>query len=165
MILFQTTKGDPTIRVKLSLCATSHTAAKTPSSVAALSSGFSAPCSGSRIYTPYRCPCHRLPAFGSACFWVSFHCPRAGTVPHYKLMYPGAVIQTKILSQLDFLLYWISVNCYILVADNKEWLFHYSRTVTHLLLSIISIQELLLMNLYFWFSYISFQRLKSDCLP
>ena len=31
----------------------SHTAAKTPSSVAALSSGFSAPCSGSRIYTPY----------------------------------------------------------------------------------------------------------------
>ena len=53
MILFQTAKGDPAICVKPSLCITSHTAAKTPFSVAALSSGFSAPCSGSRIYTPY----------------------------------------------------------------------------------------------------------------
>lgn len=68
MILFQTVKGGPTICVKLSLCVTSHTAAETPSSVAALSSGFSAPCSGSRIYTPYRCPCHRLPSFQQTAF-------------------------------------------------------------------------------------------------
>ena len=42
MILFQTAKGDPTIRVVASLCVTSHAAAKLHFSVAALSSGFSA---------------------------------------------------------------------------------------------------------------------------
>ena len=142
-----------------------HTAVQTPpSSVWAAWSGVF-PCSCRRRYTPGRCSCRPPPAFGSASFWVSFRSPKAGMVRHCRQAWQAKVIQTKILSQLDFLLYWISVNCYILVADNKEWLFHYSRTVTHLLLSIISIQELLLMNLYFWFSYISFQRLKSDCLP
>lgn len=142
-----------------------HTAAQTqPSFVWAAWRGVS-PYSYRKRYTPGRCSCHPPPAFGLACFWVSSHSPKDGTDRHCRRAWQAEVIQTKILSQLDFLLYWISVNCYILVADNKEWLFHYSRTVTHLLLSIISIQELLLMNLYFWFSYISFQRLKSDCLP
>ena len=60
----------------------SHTAAKTPSSVAALSSGFSAPCSGSRIYTPYRCPCHRLPAFSADGFSGVFHIRAEFRDPH-----------------------------------------------------------------------------------
>lgn len=82
IIAFQTAKGDPTICVKLSLCVTSHTAAKTPSSVAALSSGFSAPCSGSRIYTPYRCPCHRLPAFSADGFSGVSHIRAEFRDPH-----------------------------------------------------------------------------------
>lgn len=164
-ILYEWREGTTKRRMLSLVPFISHKAVKIPFFCVFLLIWPSVPGSGNRKRIP--CIYHglRLPAFGAGSFWGVSHSRAMRMSRHCSSRPLKEVIQTKILSQLDFLLYWISVNCYILVADNKEWLFHYSRTVTHLLLSIISIQELLLMNLYFWFSYISFQRLKSDCLP
>ena len=84
------TKGAPTICVKLSLCVTSHTAAEIPFSVAALSSGFSDPCSGSRICIPYKCSGRPLPTFSPDGFLGVSHIRAESRAPHCSLERSGA---------------------------------------------------------------------------
>ena len=83
-------QGRTSPSVKPSLMAIFHTAAEIPFSVAALSSGFSVPCSGSRICIPYKCPGRPLPASSPAGFSGVSHIRAESRALHCSLERSGA---------------------------------------------------------------------------
>lgn len=80
-------------------------AADIPPSFSVQCSALPCLCNTGKKHTPYRYSGLRPPASSTICFWAFCRNLSDGMPPHYSSKQRRSIIQTKILSQLDFLLY------------------------------------------------------------